>query len=182
MSTWLIRFQAVCHHIKYRVLRGTNGVVTIIGILFCVSICLASHAIPFHINHTKCCIWWPPIAQFMTYPTSAKLVELHYFSEQVTTNYFLIVYIIVLTAFVILFIVNCYMFTETIKTLITRKHNRTLQTSAQFKRHIDQTSVMVVANGKLCMRFNFCIADNVGEGDFYCVSGYCSHISNKCIC
>ncbi len=153
MSTWLItlvsteRFLAICHPIKYRVFRGTKEVLTITGILFCGSICLASQTIPFSIQYTEYCIWWPRIAHFTMYPTYAKLLELHYFPEKVTTNYFVIVYIILLTAFVILFIVNCYMYTKTIETLITRKRNRTLQTSAQFERSIQQASVMVIANG-----------------------------------
>ncbi len=141
------RFLAICHPIKYRVFRGTKGVLTITAILLFGGVCLASQTIPFSIHYTEYCIWWPPIAQFVMYPTRAKLVELRYFPSQVTTNYFLIAYIILLTAYVILLILNCYMYTETIKTLITRKRNRRLQTSAQFERSIHQTSVMVIANG-----------------------------------
>ncbi len=150
------RFLAICHPIKYRVLKGTKGVLTITGILFCGSICLASQSIPFSTHFQEYCFWWPPIAPFTMYPTHVKLVELRYFPLHVTTDYFLIVHINVLVAFVILFIVNCYMYTETIKTLIARKRNRGLQISAQFERNIRLASVMVIANGLVffvCLSF-----------------------------
>ncbi len=153
MSTWLItlvsteRFLAVCHPIKYRVLKGTKRVLTITGILFCFSVCLASQNIPFIIQFGEYCIRWPQTAQFMMYPTRANLIVLRYFPSHVTTNYFIIAYIMVLTVVVILFTVNCYMYIETIKTLVIRRRNRRLQTSAQFERSIHQACIMVITNG-----------------------------------
>ena len=153
MSTWLVtlvsteRFLAICHPIKYRVLRGTNGVLTSIGILFVGSICFASLTIPFSFSYTEYCFSWPLTEKYTMYPLSAKLMEIKYFPEHLSSNYFLIADITFLTVFVIVFIANCYMYKKTITALQTRKRNKTLQTSAKFERSIRQASVMVIANG-----------------------------------
>ncbi len=152
MSLWLItlvsteRFLAVCHPIKHRVLKGTKGMIAIIVIIIVGSICLPSLGIPYSFNFAEYCIWWPSTAQFRLYPRVANLARVHYLMEYVDL-YFLIGDIIIFTGTVSLFLVNCCMYTEIIKTLTVRKQNRALQTSREYERNICQACFMVIANG-----------------------------------
>ena len=69
ISIWLItlvsteRFLAICHPIKYRVVKGTKGVSAVIGVLAVVSVGLACISIPYTLNVAEYCILWPPTEQ-----------------------------------------------------------------------------------------------------------------------
>ncbi len=152
LSTWLVtlvsveRFLAICHPIKYRVLKGTKRMLAVICILIFGSTCIAFLGIPFSFAFEHYCIRWPVAAQFSKYPSNIELQKIAYLPENLDP-YFLFYNVIFLMCTVGLLFINCYMYMGTINVLIKRKRNRALQTSAQLERNIHQLSIMVIANG-----------------------------------
>ena len=152
MSIWLVTlvstegFLAICHPIKYRVLKGTTRMLGAIGVLVVVSVGFTCVSIPYTLKFAEYCFQWPPTEQFIMYPRKAKLIKVDYLNE-LPDPYFLTGLINSLAITIMLFLINCYMNTRTLKTLRTRTQNKRLQISTQFERNIRQISVMVIANG-----------------------------------
>ena len=149
------RFLAICHPIKYRALKGSKGMLAVVSTLIFGSICLAFLNIPYSLTFAEYCVLWPATEQFLMYPRKAQVLKVDYLVDYVDP-YFVIYNIIILTGTAIFLLINCFMYIVTLKTLIKRKQNRKLQTSAQLERNIRQASVMVIANG-----FVYCVCVSI---------------------
>ncbi len=149
------RFLAICHPIKYRALKGSKGMLAVVSAHIFGSLCLAFLSIPYSFSFAEYCVLWPATEQFLMYPQKTKVLKVDYLVDYIDP-YFVIYDIIILTGTVIFLLINCYMYIVTLKTLIKRKQNRKLQTSAQLERNIRQASVMVIANG-----FVYCVCVSI---------------------
>ncbi len=152
MSLWLItlvsteRFLAICHPIKYRVLKETKGVFVVICVLTVVSVALGCTSITFFIYVAEYCIQWPPTTRFIVYPRKVTLVKSDYLTDFSEVHLFIFGITPILICLFVLFLINCYINIRTLKTLRTRRRNKQLQISTQFERNIHQVSIMVIAN------------------------------------
>ena len=147
----LERYLAICHPIKYHLLKGKKRTIKLICIVFvgvCVLTCmvLPSFAIPVVI-----CIVWPLDDKYSSYSQVQKLLPND--TTSVAGVFIQITQTIAIGSAVFAFVANVYFYIKILQRLRKRKCNKTLQTSADLERNIRQASVMVIANGII---FDFC--------------------------
>ena len=100
--------------------------------------------IPTFIHYeTPWCITWPTGNLYQDYPQQIRVYnEYTWHTFSVITLYFSIVMVC------ILILASCfYMYAKILIALAKRKRNTHLQISTEFKKHIEQVSVMVIFNG-----------------------------------
>ena len=139
------RYMAICHPLTHLRLKGTERTIKSIVILFMASAVIAGLFVPiaFLDSVMRLCILWPVGNEYHNYPLQMLIPY---------SNPWYKVYIDIYnwSLFVIYFLtlgIVSYMYAKIILTLGKRKRNTSLQMSAEFKKHIEQVSVMVIVNG-----------------------------------
>ena len=140
------RFLAICHPLKHHKLKETKRTTKLIAIVFMISaVVFSTFYVPLVLSHSKTqfCVIWPENYKFREYPHQILIPK----PETWRSIYDKILYMSFgLIYFVILASVS-YMYVKILATLGKRKRNTNLQMSAEFQKHIEQVSVMVIVNG-----------------------------------
>ena len=139
------RFLAICHPLKHHKLKGANRPQKLIAIVCLISAAVFGTFIPNHLPYSEIplCIIWPVEDKFHGFPDQIPIPNLekwHAVYNQVFIVYCGLLFLITLASV-------SYMYVKILATLGKRKRSTNLQMSAEFKKHIEQVSVMVIVNG-----------------------------------
>ena len=139
------RFLAICHPLTHHRLKGTQRTQKHIAIVFLISLTILSSFVPRLLSYSEAelCIVWPVGDEFQAYPQQILLQTPHSWR----TLYDKIADVSLGVIFLLILAGVSYMYAQILATLAKRKRNTNLQMSAEFKKHIEQVSVMVIANG-----------------------------------
>ena len=140
------RYLAICHPLTHHKLKGTKRTFKLIRIVFLVSVTILFIWIPGFIHYeTLWCIIWPTGNLNQDHSQQIMVYNVYnWYTYYMTTLYFAIVMLYMLI------IVSCsFMYAKILIALAKRKRNINLHISAEFKKHIEQVSVMVIVNGSV---------------------------------
>ena len=141
----LERYLAICHPLTHHRLKGPKRTAKLIAIVFLISVailCIFVLLLPLD-SETRLCIIWPAGDDFQTYPLQIRMPNTVY--DRIYYVSFSVIYFLILASV-------SYMYVKILATLAKRKRNTNLQMSAEFKKQIEQVSLMVIVNG--CVYFS----------------------------
>ena len=136
------RYFAICHPIRHHLLKGTKRTIKLTCIVFLGSIIFSSVILPpMVVKGIAVCIQWPLNSKFAnSYPNLVKLLPSDYFVPDTV----MIQIILAISVSTILFamVANVNLYTRIVQTLLKRKRNNKIQTSADLERNICQASFL----------------------------------------
>ena len=138
------RYLAICHPLTHHKVKETKRTFKLIGMVILVSAVLSCSWIPTFIRYeVPWCIIWPTEDLYQGYSQQILIYnEYTWFTFYLITVYFSIIMVC------ILILASCfYMYAKILIALAKRKRNTHLQMSTEFKKHVEQVSVMVIVNG-----------------------------------
>ncbi|XP_072026851.1 kappa-type opioid receptor-like [Amphiura filiformis] len=141
----LERYLAICHPLKYRLIKGTKRTIKLSLMTIVLSLGITSTIVVQNFGTPLVvCIVWPADDQFNVYPhqitTFTAIGDLSLLYYKITNIAYALFYLFLLTS-------TCYMYTRILITLRKRKHNKVLQLSTELERNINQIATMVITNG-----------------------------------
>ena len=130
---------------KHHKLKGTNRTQKLIAIVFFISAAVFGTYVPYYLSQpeTRLCIIWPEEDKFHAFPDQILIPN----QETWRAVYYQIFTVCFGSSFLLILASVFYMYVKVLATLGKRKRNTNLQMSAEFKKHIEQISVMVIVNG-----------------------------------
>ena len=138
------RYLAICHPLTHHKLKGTRRTAKLVAVVFLMSAALTGLHLPIDLfSKPQTCIIWPIGDEFDTYPHQILVPN----TSLWLTVYYEIYYWSICVIFSLILGSVSYMYTKTLATLGKRKRNTDLQMSAEFKKHLEQVSMMVIVNG-----------------------------------
>ena len=139
------RYLAICRPLTYHRLKGMKRTPKLITIVFLISPAILSTYVLrlLLFSKTRICIIWPARDDFHAYPHQILITKpspwLRVY-DKVFNSSLGVIYLLILASI-------SYMYANILTTLIKRKRNTKLQMSTEFKKHIEQMSLMVIVNG-----------------------------------
>ena len=139
------RYLAICHPLKHHRLKGTKRTIKLIAIVFLISatyISILYLPVLLH-SETQLCVIWPEDDKFRTYPHQILIpnpATWHAVYDPLLSGSLGLICLLILVSV-------SYMYVKILVILGKRKRNTNLQISAEFQKHIEQVSVMVIVNG-----------------------------------
>ena len=140
------RFLAICHPLMHHRLRGVKRTQKLIATVFLMSATTIGSYIPVFYSTTMVtliCIMWPRGDKFYTYPYQILIPNPYAWLkvyEKVFSLSISVMFFITLASV-------SYMYAKILITIRKRQCNTDLPMSLEFKKHIEQVSVMVIVNG-----------------------------------
>ena len=138
------RYLAICHPLTHHQLKGTRRTAKLIAVVFLMSAATVGLRLPIDLfSKPQICIIWGVGDEFDTYPHQMLIPNTSIWF----TVYYEIFYWSLCIIFLLILTSVSYMYTKILATLGKRKRNTDLQMSAEFKKHLEQVSMMVIVNG-----------------------------------
>ena len=141
------RYLAICHPLTHHRLKETKRTPKLIIIVFLISVAILSTYVSRLLlySKTRICIIWSARDDLHVYshqvlipkPSRASWLRVY---NKVFDSSLGVMYLLILASI-------SYMYANILATLAKRKRNTNLQMSAEFKKHIEQVSLMVIVNG-----------------------------------
>ncbi len=141
------RFLAICHPIKYHIMKGTKKASKIIFVIMISSILfgIATSNVEYILANAVYCFLWPADVRFRNYPTQIIYPEMNSSIRVISEG------VLVPSYFLILTIINGYLFVRIALTLRKRRLNSALRTSTQHETNMRRVANMVIVNGTAYM-------------------------------
>ena len=147
------RYLAICHPLTHHRLKGTKRTAKVIAIVFLISAAGLGMYFPLLLSYSTAhlCIIWPVGDDFHVYPYQMLILNLPAWYAL----YNKVIHLSLGVIFLLVLASVSYMYAKILTTLAKRKRNTNLQLSAEFKKHIEQVSVMVIVNGGVYFLLTF---------------------------
>ncbi len=144
---FLERFLAVCHPIKYRLMKGTKRTNIFICLTWVFASCYTLLMYPTIRSQTFCVIW-PKHSRYKTFPIHFQVPQASWIFYYVFTSTYCLL-------FIFLLIFNSYLYIR-IYLVMRRRTTQNLNSSADVETQLHQVILMIIING--IVFFVFCLA------------------------
>ena len=149
------RYLAICKPLTHRRIKTTRRTAKVIAVVFFTSAAIVGLFVPIlqSCSVTRICIIWQKGDEFHEY-----LNEIVTPKPDIWINIYRKIFYVALGVFFSLILASVsYMYAKILATLANRKRNTNLQMSTEFKRHIEQVSLMVIINGGVYFLLTFIV-------------------------